>query len=158
ISTPVTIVSGLSAAARAGILIKGGVFLELGRQLQWLALDKTGTLTEGRPTQTDFHGLRGDAARARLLTARLAARSAHPVSQAVARAAEADGLALYGVDALEAIPGRGVKGVVDGRLHHLGNHRLVEELGLCSAALEARLDALEQQGKTVIVLLDDEGP
>ncbi|MPT30003.1 MAG: heavy metal translocating P-type ATPase, partial [Achromobacter sp.] len=158
ISTPVTIVSGLSAAARAGILIKGGVFLELGRQLQWLALDKTGTLTEGRPTQTDFYGLRGDEARARLLAASLAARSDHPVSQAVARAAEADGLALYGVDALEAIPGRGVKGVVDGRLHHLGNHRLVEELGLCSAALEARLDALEQQGKTVIVLLDDEGP
>jgi Cd2+/Zn2+-exporting ATPase len=126
--------------------------------LQWLALDKTGTLTEGRPTQTDFHGLRGDEARARLLAASLAARSDHPVSQAVARAAEADGLALYGVDALEAIPGRGVKGVVDGRLHHLGNHRLVEELGLCSAALEARLDALEQQGKTVIVLLDDEGP
>ncbi|PWU28854.1 heavy metal translocating P-type ATPase [Pseudomonas sp. RW407] len=158
ISTPVTIVSGLSAAARAGILIKGGVFLELGRQLQWLALDKTGTLTEGRPTQTDFHGLRGDAARARALAASLAARSDHPVSQAVARAAEADGLALYAVDALEAIPGRGVKGEVDGRLHHLGNHRLVEELGLCSAALEARLDALEQQGKTVIVLLDDEGP
>ncbi|MFZ5957348.1 heavy metal translocating P-type ATPase [Pseudomonas knackmussii] len=158
ISTPVTIVSGLSAAARSGILIKGGVFLELGRKLQWLALDKTGTLTEGRPRQTDFQDLRGDAERSRVLAASLAARSDHPVSQAVARAAETDDLSLYAVSALEAIAGRGVKGEIDGHLYHLGNHRLVEELGLCSTELEARLDALEQQGKTVIVLLDSEGP
>ncbi|WEJ71029.1 heavy metal translocating P-type ATPase [Pseudomonas sp. PSE14] len=159
ISTPVTIVSGLSAAARLGILIKGGVFLELGRSLDWIALDKTGTLTEGRPRQTDYTTLRELAgADVRVLAASLAARSDHPVSQAVARAAEADNLALYGVGELTALPGRGVKGEIDGRLYHLGNHRLVEELGLCSKALEARLDALEQQGKTVIVLLDAEGP
>ncbi|WP_374443169.1 heavy metal translocating P-type ATPase [Pseudomonas panipatensis] len=158
ISTPVTIVSGLSAAAHLGILIKGGVFLELGRQLQWLALDKTGTLTEGRPRQTDYQALREDSDAVRALAASLAARSDHPVSQAVARAAEADNLALYAVSELAAIPGRGVKGEIDGHLYHLGNHRLVEELGLCSADLEARLDALERQGKTVIVLLDGTGP
>ena len=61
ISTPVTIVSGLAAAARQGILIKGGVYLEEGRKLKWLALDKTGTITHGKPAQTDFIVLRGDA-------------------------------------------------------------------------------------------------
>ncbi|MFV3369688.1 heavy metal translocating P-type ATPase [Pseudomonas sp. NY15435] len=159
ISTPVTIVSGLSAAARMGILIKGGVFLEMGRALEWIALDKTGTLTEGRPRQTDFTALRETAAGdVRALAASLAARSDHPVSQAVAQAAEADNIALYSVGELTALPGRGVKGEINGRVYHLGNHRLVEELELCSKELEARLDALEQQGKTVIVLLDVEGP
>ncbi|WP_225614797.1 heavy metal translocating P-type ATPase [Pseudomonas sp. PDM18] len=159
ISTPVTIVSGLSAAARLGILIKGGVFLEMGRSLEWIALDKTGTLTEGRPRQTDFTALRESAAGdVRALAASLAARSDHPVSHAVAQAAEADNIALYSVGELTALPGRGVKGEIDGRTYHLGNHRLVEELELCSKELEARLDALEQQGKTVIVLLDTEGP
>lgn len=159
ISTPVTIVSGLSAAARMGILIKGGVFLELGRSLGWIALDKTGTLTEGRPRQTDYAPLRElPGVDVRTLAASLAARSDHPVSQALARAAEADDLALYDVGELTALPGRGVKGEIDGRTYHLGNHRLVEELQLCSKELEARLDALEQQGKTVIVLLDDGGP
>ncbi|MCO6057074.1 heavy metal translocating P-type ATPase [Pseudomonas sp. MOB-449] len=154
ISTPVTIVSGLAAAARSGILIKGGVFLELGRKLAWVALDKTGTLTEGRPRQTDVE-LLDDAANARALAASLAARSDHPVSQAVARAAEADGIALYAVDNLAALPGRGVTGQIKGRSYHLGNHRLVEDLSLCSKALEARLDALEEQGKTVVALCSE---
>ncbi|MDN4147679.1 heavy metal translocating P-type ATPase [Pseudomonas tohonis] len=159
ISTPVTLVSGLAAAARRGVLVKGGVYLEMGRQLAWVALDKTGTLTEGRPQQTDYVPLReGSADEARALAASLAARSDHPVSQALARAAEADGIALHGVDDLAALPGRGVKGLIGGRLYHLGNHRLVEELGLCSSTLEMRLDSLEREGKTAIVLLDAEGP
>ena len=152
ISTPVTIVSGLAAAARGGILIKGGVFLETGRKLAWVALDKTGTLTEGRPRQTDVELLQEDDRDPRALAASLAARSDHPVSQAVARAAEADGIALYAVDRLAALPGRGVNGLIAGRSYHLGNHRLIEELGLCSKELEARLDALEAQGKTVVAL------
>ncbi|MCY1268431.1 Cadmium-transporting ATPase [compost metagenome] len=156
ISTPVTIVSGLAAAARGGILIKGGVFLELGRKLAWVALDKTGTLTEGRPRQTDIEQLQAHQQEPRALAASLAARSDHPVSQAVARAAEADGVALYAVDRLAALPGRGVTGLIDGRTYHLGNHRLVEELGLCSSELETRLDALEAQGKTVVVLCSEQ--
>ncbi|QEY64633.1 heavy metal translocating P-type ATPase [Metapseudomonas lalkuanensis] len=155
ISTPVTIVSGLAAAARGGILVKGGVFLELGRKLAWVALDKTGTLTEGRPRQTDIELLRAHEQDPRALAASLAARSDHPVSQAVARAAEADNIALYAVERLAALPGRGVTGLIDGRTYHLGNHRLVEELGLCSSELETRLDALEAQGKTVVALCSE---
>ncbi|BCL76261.1 heavy metal resistance membrane ATPase [Jeongeupia sp. HS-3] len=162
ISTPVTIVSGLAAAARRGILIKGGVYLEEGRKLAWLALDKTGTLTHGKPELTDSAPW-GDAdiapndaalASATRIAASLAARSDHPVSQAVARAAS--GLALDTVDEFEAILGRGVRGVIDGKAYSLGNHRLVHELGRCSPELEARLDVLERQGKTVVMLIDDE--
>ncbi len=157
ISTPVTLVSGLAAAARSGILVKGGVFLEMGRQLAWVALDKTGTLTHGRPQQTDVV-LLGDQPHARAIAASLAARSDHPVSQALARAAEAEQIEQVAVQDVVALPGRGVKAMVDGALYHLGNHRLVEELGLCSTDLEAQLDTLERQGKTAIVLLDSNGP
>ena len=157
ISTPVTIVSGLAAAARQGILIKGGVYLEEGRKLKWLALDKTGTITHGKPVQTDFMALNGgDAATVRILAASLASRSDHPVSRAVALAAQTDGIALMEVEAFEALPGRGTQGRINGTLYYLGNHRLIHEQGKCSDALEAQLSALEQQGKTVILLADDQ--
>ena len=152
ISTPVTIVSGLAAAARRGILIKGGVYLELGHQLRALALDKTGTLTHGRPVQTDYLALHSDACDPAQLAASLAQRSDHPVSQAIARHAEQQGVTLLAVDNFTALPGRGVSGLFDGQLYQLGNHRLVEELGLCSPALEALLEPLERQGKSVVLL------
>jgi Cd2+/Zn2+-exporting ATPase len=156
ISTPVTIVSGLAAAARQGILIKGGVYLEEGRKLSWIALDKTGTITHGKPVQTDFEVLSTVAGNdIRVLAASLAGRSDHPVSRAVTDAAKRDGVTVKPVDGFEALAGRGTKGVIDGKIYHLGNHRLVHELGRCSDALEARLNALEQQGKTVILLSDE---
>jgi Cd2+/Zn2+-exporting ATPase len=158
ISTPVTIVSGLAAAARKGILIKGGVYLEMGEKLDYLALDKTGTLTHGKPVQTDFLILDPTMAdSAAVIAASLAARSDHPVSQAIAKAVESD-VSLHEVTAFEALAGRGVKGEVDGRVYHLGNHRLVEELNVCSPELEARLDALEMQGKSVVLLFNERGP
>ncbi len=159
ISTPVTIVSGLAAAARKGILIKGGVYLEGGRKLDVLALDKTGTITHGKPVQTDtkvLDPLFED--RAQALAASLADRSDHPVSSAIAQFAKAQNLPLSEVSEFAALAGRGVRGEIDGETYHLGNHRLVEELGLCSAELEAQLDALERQGKTVVLLLDRSGP
>ncbi len=152
ISTPVTIVSGLAAAARRGILVKGGVYLELGHQLRALALDKTGTLTHGRPVQTDYLLLPGAIGDPAQLAASLAQRSDHPVSQAIARHAEQQGLALLPVGNFTALLGRGVCGVLDDQLYQLGNHRLVEELGLCSPALEAQLEPLERQGKSVVLL------
>ncbi|MBP8286169.1 MAG: cadmium-translocating P-type ATPase, partial [Rhodoferax sp.] len=157
ISTPVTIVSGLAAAARQGILVKGGVYLEEGRKLKWLALDKTGTITHGKPAQTDFVTLSAmSAVELRSHAASLAGRSDHPVSKALTEAANNDGVALRNVNAFEALPGRGTKGIIDGKLFYLGNHRLIHEQGRCSEALEARLSALEEQGKTVILLADDQ--
>ncbi|AKS07560.1 heavy metal translocating P-type ATPase [Pseudomonas trivialis] len=159
ISTPVTIVSGLAAAARKGILIKGGVYLEGGYKLDYLALDKTGTITHGKPVQTDYLPLFPnieDSAPA--LAASLAGRSDHPVSLAIANAAVDKNLPIHAVDNFEALAGRGVRGDINGETYHLGNHRLVEDLGLCSPELEEKLFALEKQGKSVVLLLDKSGP
>ncbi|MDD2032931.1 heavy metal translocating P-type ATPase [Pseudomonas sp. 39167] len=159
ISTPVTIVSGLAAAARKGILIKGGVYLEGGHRLDYLALDKTGTITHGKPVQTDYVPLDPTVeATAPALAASLAARSDHPVSHAIANAVVDKQQAPHAVDNFAALPGRGVRGDINGQTYHLGNHRLVEDLGLCSAELEEKLFALEKQGKSVVLLLDHSGP
>ena len=152
ISTPVTIVSGLAAAARKGILIKGGVYLESGCKLTVLALDKTGTITHGKPEQTDFMDLSGDQHWVRRCSAGLASRSDHPVSQAIARAARKDRLVPMEVSDFAAMPGRGVRGTIDGQLFYLGNHRLIGELGLLTTSLEQRLDSLERQGKSAVLL------
>ena len=159
ISTPVTVVSGLAAAARKGILVKGGVYLEGGYKLDYLALDKTGTITHGKPVQTDYLSLDptvDDSAPA--IAAALAGRSDHPVSLAIAKTAVDNQTATLIVDNFEALGGRGVRGEINGQLYHLGNHRLVEDLGLCSPALEEKLFALEKQGKSVVLLLDSSGP
>ncbi len=156
ISTPVTIVSGLSAAARRGILIKGGVYLEQGRHMKWLALDKTGTITVGKPALTDFELVSGAEQDALTMAVSLASRSDHPVSKAVAESPRAKTVTIQAVDAFEALLGRGVKGRIGGRLFHLGNHRLIEELKLCGSALEARLNVLELQGKTTVLVASEQ--
>ena len=157
ISTPVTVVSGLTAAARRGILIKGGLFLEQGHKLKVLALDKTGTLTQGRPVVTNVVALEGTQSEVLRLAAALSSRSDHPVSKAVATRASAEE-ALPEVDSFAALGGRGIEGVVGGVRYRLGNHRLVEESNASSPELKAKLDVLEQEGKTAIVLMSDGRP
>ena len=161
ISTPVTIVSGLAAAARRGILIKGGVYLEGARNLKAIALDKTGTITEGKPKLVAWEVLDTamaagmDAATAEHMAAVLAGHSDHPVSRAIAA-----GLKSNNVQAkdFKAIAGRGVQAEIDGKLWVLGNHRLIEERGQCSPALEAELLTHEEAGRTVSLLASDAGP
>jgi Zn2+/Cd2+-exporting ATPase len=155
ISTPVSIVSGLAAAARHGILIKGGVYLEEGRKLRWLALDKTGTITHGKPALTDTMILDNASGidTVKIATS-LAARSDHPVSRAIAEAGKLTGIGLLDVVDFSAVLGRGVRGVVGGVRYQLGNHRLIHELDICSPALEAQLGQIEKEGKSVIVLTD----
>ena len=155
ISTPVTVVSGLAAAARRGILIKGGVYLEEARKLKVVALDKTGTLTEGKPRLVHRSLLVADQPQAEvmLIAKGLAARSDHPVSKAVAAGLDGEAMAVedFGADL-----GRGVHGTVGGRRYILGNHRWVHEQGLCSAELEAQLAEHEAQGRTLSLLADPE--
>ncbi|OQW68717.1 MAG: copper-translocating P-type ATPase [Proteobacteria bacterium ST_bin12] len=160
VSTPVTVVSGLAAAAKAGILIKGGVYLEEGRKLKSLALDKTGTITEGKPVVTDIVVLKGEQKAALALAATLSTRSDHPVSTAVSKYWKAlpDNDALVEVADFEAITGRGVKGRIDNQWYYLGNHRLVEELGICNTETEDALNKLEAEGKTVIVICSETTP
>ncbi|HEX5374358.1 MAG TPA: heavy metal translocating P-type ATPase [Aquabacterium sp.] len=152
ISTPVSVVSALASAARRGILIKGGTYLEQARSLRVVAFDKTGTITQGQPRLVARQAWGdGDALRVDRLAASLAARSDHPVAQAIAQGLPGE---FLDVTHVEALPGRGMRGQIGGQTLVLGNHRLIEELGLCHADLEARLQVHEAQGCTVTVLAD----
>jgi len=153
ISTPVTVVSGLAAAARRGILIKGGAYLEQGRQLKALALDKTGTITQGKPVVTDVLSLGTQERDALQLAASLATRSDHPVSGAVVAHWKMKlGHDLSEVVDFEAIAGRGVKGRIADQWYYLGNPRLMQELGIRDETAEAALKKLESEGKTAITI------
>ncbi len=155
ISTPVTVVSGLGGAARRGILIKGGIHLENARKIVTIALDKTGTLTHGKPALTDVHVL--DAALDRNGLLRLAASldvlSEHPVAHAIVSAYTGERSVVEG---FEAIPGHGVSGTIGGVFYLLGNHRLAETTGVCNPGVEAILTPLEGDAKTVVVLMTAE--
>ena len=156
ISTPVTVVSALAAAAKQGVLIKGGTYLEEARKLKAIALDKTGTITEGKPMLVEWKTVQdgADKNRVAMLAASLAGRSDHPVSRAIFSGLQIDGQT---VDDFSALPGRGVTGNVGSKTLILGNHRLIEERGQCSPQLEAELSLHESQGRTVTLLADESG-
>ncbi|MCE3269359.1 MAG: heavy metal translocating P-type ATPase [Burkholderiales bacterium] len=155
ISTPVTVVSGLAAAAKLGLLIKGGTYLENGHKLQAIALDKTGTLTQGKPAVTDivaFNNITNE----QLLTiaASLDTHSEHPVAYAIVNHWESKNIkdSLLEVDQFLAIPGRGVTGYIENKQYYVGNHKLAEENGICNAEVESVLEKIEQEGKTTVVI------
>ncbi|KAF0235208.1 MAG: Cd2+/Zn2+-exporting [Desulfovibrionaceae bacterium] len=155
ISTPVSIVAALASAARNGVLVKGGVFLEVPATLTALALDKTGTLTHGRPSVTDVIPL--DAASEQELlgiAAALESRSSHPVAQAVMRYASANGVSPAQVEDAQARPGLGAQGVIGGAEHFIGNLRFLEESGNAprTAELEQALERLDRSAATVVLV------
>lgn len=154
ISTPVTVVSGLAAAARRGILVKGGLYLEQGRLLRAVALDKTGTLTHGRPALTDTVSLASMSSDEVLrIAASLDALSEHPVATAIVNGYGEQPHAA--VEGFEALAGRGVKGDIDGQTYFIGNQRLASELGVVTDEVQALLEQLEAQAKTAVVLATD---
>jgi len=156
ISTPVTVVSGLASAARRGILVKGGVYLEQGRRLRVFAFDKTGTITKGEPAVTDFVPQPGrEAEQALVWAASLAARSDHPLSRAIAAYAAQRSVLPSELAEFAALPGRGTKGRLNGEWLYLGSHRVIEDLNLCSPELEVAFEALEREGKSLVVLATD---
>lgn len=157
ISTPVTVVSGLARAARAGILVKGGMYLEQGAKLRCIAMDKTGTITQGRPAVTDIIAVDGNDVRAFHLAASLAVRSDHPVSSAIARHWQQVGLGdgLDDVNGFTALGGRGTRGHIDGVVYHLGNRRLLDELAIANAQASALMAKLEGEGKTAVALCEE---
>jgi len=154
IATPVTLVSGLAAAARRGILIKGGIYLEGAYRLKAIALDKTGTITEGKPKLVVTETLDKDVPEETVLrwAAVLAGQSDHPVSRAIVQGlAESKG----DVQDFRALPGRGVSASVDGHSLVLGNHRLIEERNQCGPDIEMRLAVHEAEGRSVTLLASD---
>ena len=153
ISTPVAIVSGLTAAARAGVLIKGGSVLEgLGR-LRVLAVDKTGTITEGRPRVTAVvafdSATPSDVLR---VAAALESHSEHPLAHAIREHAQAQGVGSAMAHEFVSLPGRGAEAVIDGHHYFVGNHRLVEDFAVCSVETERRIEEIERRAQTAVVV------
>ena len=159
LATPTAVMVGSGRGAEVGVLFKAAAHLESTGRLQAVVLDKTGTITRGRPEVTDVVALR-DLGEAELLAlgAALERRSEHPLGQAIARAAAARGAALWDAQDWQARPGRGVAGTVGGRRCLLGNRSLLEDAGLALGGLEAAVQALEADGRTVMLLADEAGP
>ncbi len=153
ISTPVSVVSALAGAARRGLLIKGGVHLERAAAVRVVAFDKTGTLTLGRPEVVETVGFDGiEPAEVRRVAAAIEARSEHPIARAIIRGSAGDGTALPAGEGFRALPGLGAEATVDGQPVVVGNHRLFEERGLCSPAIDRQLEAMGQAGRTAVLV------
>jgi Cd2+/Zn2+-exporting ATPase len=156
ISTPVSIVSALAAAARKGVLIKGGAKLERLAGVRCVAFDKTGTLTKGRLRVTDVVPLNGaQPAEILALAASLESRSEHPIGRAIVERALADGLALVRVDRVEALPGLGAQGQLAARAVVVGSHRLIEQRGWSGPEVERATQALAARGQSTVVVAAD---
>ncbi|MCH8619330.1 cation-translocating P-type ATPase [Undibacterium sp. TS12] len=162
ISTPVTVVSGLALAARRGIVIKGGVYLEQARHLKIIAFDKTGTLTEGKPQLTDIISLTGQSKEELLsIAASLDAHSSHPLAIALVQACKTPQVTASDVQLYEEGRGRGISGRLGTTLYQLGNQAMWENLQTQSEkqglveALGINLASLEAQARTVLFLCQD---
>ena len=153
ISTPVSIVAGLTALARRGVLVKGGAHLETIGRLKGLAVDKTGTITEGKPQvlAVELVNAANEAA-VMGIAAAIDDHSAHPLAKAVVAYAKAKEISFSRASNYQARSGRGAEGVIDGHAYFVGNHRFAHELGVCSEDIEARLGALEANGQSVVVV------
>ena len=153
ISTPVAIVSAIGNAARHGVLIKGGAFLEEMGRLSVMAFDKTGTLTQGHPVVTDIIPL-NDMVEAELLAlaAAVEVRSSHVLADAIVRKARHERMVIPDVERAMSVPGRGAQAVVNGVPVLVGNRRFFTEQGFDLAPAEAALAALEAAGKTAMLV------
>ncbi|MEG4940817.1 heavy metal translocating P-type ATPase [Microcoleus sp. F4-D5] len=154
LATPTSIVVGTGKGAENGILIKGADSLELAHKLQTVVLDKTGTITQGKPTVTDFITVNGTANGNELkllrLTASVERNSEHPLAEAVVQYAQSQGVELTDSREFEAHAGSGVQGYVSNQSVQIGTHRWMNELGIDTSSLQPPWDRLEYLGKTVI--------
>ncbi|WJQ15632.1 heavy metal translocating P-type ATPase [Geobacillus stearothermophilus] len=156
ISTPVAIVTAIGNAAKNGVLIKGGIYLEEAGSLKVIAFDKTGTLTKGVPSVTDVVTYNGDENELMTITAAIEKGSQHPLASAIIRKAEEDGLNFndLSVEEFQSITGKGVKARVNNEMYYVGSPGLFEELlpnGIQSEIKE-QITTLQTQGKTVMAL------
>lgn len=153
VSTPVAIVSAISNAARHGVLIKGGIYLEEAGALSAIAFDKTGTLTKGKPVVTDIVPL-GETSESELLqmAANLEARSEHPLAASIVKAAKERGCAITPVADFTAVAGQGAQGTINGKMVYIGSPRLFSEKNISIDEIVPQAERLESEGKTVMIL------
>lgn len=157
IATPVSIVAALASAARNGVLVKGGLYIEVPAKLRALAFDKTGTLTQGKPDVIEVLALQGHTEDELLeRVAALEAHSTHPLARAITAYALAKNVAVPAVSEYRNLPGQGALGIVNGRLYWVGSHKYLETRGQETAAIHEQLETFTQQGKAVVVVGTEE--
>lgn len=153
ISTPISVVAALAAAARNGVLIKGGVYIEAPATLKAIAMDKTGTLTEGKPAVVDVVPLNGhDETELLELAAALESHSNHPLARAIVGAAHQRGITIPEADEFAIIQGKGAIGRINGKPYWLGSHRYLEERKQETPAIHEQLESMQHAGRTVVAV------
>lgn len=156
LATPMSIMTATGRGAQAGVLIKDAEALERFAKVDTLIVDKTGTLTEGKPKLTDVVALEGfDEADLLALAASLEKGSEHPLAEAIMEGAKERGVAVANTEGFEAVTGKGVSGTVSGRTVALGNRAMMEELGLETNRASARADELRAEGRTAMFVAVD---
>lgn len=156
ISTPVSVVAALAAAARNGVLVKGGVHMETPSRLKAIAMDKTGTLTEGKPAVVQVVAMNGHS-ESELLerAAGMELHSDHPLAKAIVEYSRAKGIVVQPAERFEITPGKGASATWNGKEYWLGSHRLLEERGQETPEVHQQIETLAQTGRTVVVVGND---
>ena len=161
LATPTAIMVGTGKAAEKGIIIRDAEALETAGKINTIILDKTGTLTKGEPAVTDIiqAGQTGDLSVGSIIeyAASLGRRSSHPLDTAVQKKAKETGATLYDVENFKAVPGRGIMGDINGRKMILGNAEMLEDNDVTVADFEFKIEELEKEGKTLLMLAKDKG-
>lgn len=162
LGTPATILAGVAQAARNGVLVKGGAHLENLGRLKAIAFDKTGTLTHGKPEVTDvvaFQASSKKEADVLSIAAGAESRSAHPLAQAVVRAAQTQGVPVSVMDEVDSLTGRGLKASMNDKTIWIGNKKLMDEAGVSlSVDMLRKAEALQATGKTLMWIAEDKTP
>ena len=155
ISTPVSIVAAIGAAARNGVLIKGGIYLEEAGALSVVAFDKTGTLTTGQPEVTDVVAWQGTEREVLGIAAAIETLAGHPLGEAIVKHAHRQQVPIPAVSNFQAVLGQGAQAQVGDHYYQIGNYRFFAGLGMDLGGVEEQIERLQDQGKTVMILGDD---
>lgn len=155
LATPVAIMVGTGKGAENGILIKSGEALEITHSIQSVVLDKTGTITQGMPEVTDMISDQLSQKELLSIAASLEAKSEHPLAEAIMEKARAEGTKLLPTKDFEAIPGRGIRANIDGKLYYAGNLKLMQENGIHCQGAEETMNRLAEEGKTPLLFADE---
>lgn len=151
-STPVAVAAAIGRAGRSGVLIKGGVHLENLAKVKVLAFDKTGTLTRGKPVVTDVITHTGQPDALLRMAASIERLSEHPLAKAIVERATSEGIAMTDIRDFQSLTGTGAKAVVGGKTVYIGSPALFGQLGVSLAAINAEIERLQEQGKTVVLV------
>ena len=155
LATPVAIMVGTGKGAENGILIKSGEALEVTHNIQSVVLDKTGTITQGKPAVTDIHGVKTDSKELLKIAAAMEKKSKHPLAEAVLAKAEEEKISLPEASEFSAVAGMGIEAVIEGKKYYAGNLRLMKEKGIDCTGIKDYLETLTGEGKTPLLFADE---